>query len=239
MTKQFKIMGIFTEAADYFTSHQSVLRFFWLANLALSFCFCFIPNGFSNPLSIAWLAIYYVYWCGFFRAYYHKKPYFLSSNIFGSMVPSTKIFFITFSVLFILVILPYLPLLMGFNDRYLEFFEKYMEALQNMETGFINQMFFGVILLFISPLIICRPFFAWIAALLGYNGSMRRAFSKTVGHYWHFVSIMFILNLPCTLVLVADDYLGCSGWLFVAFYSIFFIYFNLVFAKMYDFFYNE
>ena len=107
------------------------LRYFWLANFAFLSAFALIPDGLSNPLSIVWLMLYYIYWCGFFRVYFKKKPYFLTMDIFGSIIPSTKIFFITVLAAFLLIILLYLPLFMWFNEKYLLFFEKYMEALQN------------------------------------------------------------------------------------------------------------
>lgn len=237
--KHIPVWKIFKQAADYFHANQRTLRLFWLANLLFVVLFALIPRGFSNPLSMIWLLLYYVFWCGFFRVYYQKKPYFLTMDIFGSMVPSTKIFFITLFAALVLVILPYLPLLMGFNDRYLLFFEKYMEALQNVEGSFLNRLAFTALLILISPLIICRPFFAWISALQGLNGSMRKAFRRTAGNYWNFVTIMLILNIPCVLIYEIDLYLDCHGWLAGTFYSLFFLYYNLVYAKLYDFFYND
>ena len=128
---------------------------------------------------------------------------------------------------------------LGFDDKYLLFFEKYMEALQNVEASILNQVVLAVILLIISPLIICRPYFAWISSLQGLNASMRKAFRKTEGNYGNFMLIMLILNIPCLIVYELDMYLECHGWLSVGFYSIFFIYLNLVFAKLYEFFYND
>lgn len=238
-TKNIPVKRVLAQAYQYFCQNQKVLRYFWLGNLALLSVFSFIPQGFSNPLSMLWLVAYYVFWCGFFRVYYHKQPYFMTKTIFGSMVPSTKIFFITLFAAFLLVILPYLPLLMGFNDRYLLFFEKYMAALQNVEGSLLNRLVFTGVLVLISPLIICRPFFAWISSLQGLNGSMRKAFRKTEDNYWNFVLIMLLLNIPCVVAFELDLFLGCHGWLAVGFYSLFFIYFNLVFAKLYDFFYEN
>jgi len=237
--KHIPVGRILREAWETLQQRQSFRRRFWIANFLFLAVFSFIPNGFSNPLSMLWLIAYYIFWCGFFRIYYHKKPYFLTMDLFGSMVPSTKIFFITLFAAFTLVVLPYMPLLMGFNEAYLAFFEKYMDALQNVEAGFINRTVFGVVLILLSPLIICRPYFACISALQGLNASMRKAFRKTSGNYRNFVILMLFLNLPCVAIYEADQYLECHGWLSCGFYSIFFIYFNLVFAKLYDFFYND
>lgn len=237
--KHIPVKTVFKSALVYLQANQPVLRYFWLVNFIFLSAFALIPGGLSNPLSIIWLMFYYVYWCGFFRVYFQKKPYFLTMDIFGSIVPSTKIFFITVLAAFLLIILPYLPLFMGFDDKYLLFFEKYMEALQNVEASILNQVVLAVILLIISPLIICRPYFAWISSLQGLNASMRKAFRKTEGNYGNFMLIMLILNIPCLIVYELDMYLECHGWLSVGFYSIFFIYLNLVFAKLYEFFYND
>lgn len=237
--KHIPIEKVLKSALTHMQTSSKQLRYFWLANFAFLSAFALIPDGLSNPLSIVWLMLYYIYWCGFFRVYFKKKPYFLTMDIFGSIIPSTKIFFITVLAAFLLIILPYLPLFMGFNEKYLLFFEKYMEALQNAEAGILNQVVLAIILLIISPIIICRPYFAWISSLQGLNGSMRKAFRKTEGNYWRFAYIMMILNLPCIVIYELDLYLGCHGWLSVGFYSIFFIYLNLVFAKLYEFFYTE
>lgn len=235
---RFSVKSVLSDAALYLESNQKMMRMFWLANFLFLILFRFIEGGFSNRISIFWLLAYYIYWCVFFRVYYDKKPYFDLRAFLGSAGPSIKIVFITLLVALLLALLPYLPLLMGFNGRYLVFFEEYMAALENIEANILNQVVFSLILILISPLIICRPYFAWISSILGLSGSMRKAFRKTEGNYFQFILAMLFLNLPCVLVLEADKYLQCHGWLAVSFYSIFFLYFNLVFAKMYDFFYH-
>jgi hypothetical protein len=238
-TQYFSIAKILKSAIDVLHTNQKNLRVFWLVNFVYLGIFNFIDQGFSNPLSILWLAGYYVYWCVFFRVYYHKKPYFDTSTLLGSIAPSSKMFFMTIFAVFLLVILPYLPLLMGFNDKYLTFFEKYMEALQNIEANILNQAIFAAILLFLSPIIICRPFFAWLDALRGLNGSLRKAFHKTRGNNFRFILLMLILDTPCVLAAQIDRLIDAHDWFEVAFNSIFFLYFNLVFAKLYDFFYRD
>lgn len=237
--KKIQVRNTFKSALHYFKANQKIMILFWLANAVLLGIFSLISGGFANPLSIVWLMLYYFYWCGFFRVYFKKKPYFLTMDIFGSIVPSTKIFFITIFFAFLLVLIPFLPLFMGFNDKYLVYFEAYMDALENVEANILNQMVFSAVLLMVSPQIICRPFFAWIASLQGLNGSLRKAFRRTEGNYWNFILIMLILNAPCFIIYELDLYLGCHGWLTGSFCSVFFLYLNLVFAKLYDFFYND
>ena len=147
--------------------------------------------------------------------------------------------FITFGLLFFLLILPFLPLLMGFNNKYLLFFERYMEMLQAPQMGLLNMAIFSLIFLLISPFAFSRPYLAWISALQGFSGSVRKVFKKTKGNNLTFIALMFLLNLPCFFVYEADIFLKCHGWFSVGFYSIYLLYFNIVFAKVYDWFYNN
>lgn len=237
--KKFPILKICAEAFDYAKMHSKTLCIFWIVNFLFLAVFEFIKNGFSNPLSMLWLAFYYIYWCVFFRIYYNKKPYLLTCDIFGSLIPSTKMFFLVIAMSLFLGVLPYLPLLMGFDDQYLLLFERYMQQLQAAPANTLDMLILSAIFMLFSPLILCRPFLAWISSLQGLNGSLKKAWKKTSGNYWRFVLIMIGLNLPCVIAYELDLYLKCNGWLIVAAYSVSFIYYNLVFAKLYDFFYTE
>lgn len=237
--KHIPLRRVFISAYIYMRKHLKAMRFFVALNFLFLGGFQFIPKGFSNPWSMLWLLLYYMYWCAFFRYRFQHKPYLTARVVFGSMVPSTKIFFITLTMAFLLVVLPYLPLLMGFTDEYLIFFEKYMLALQNVEADFLNVSVFTLILLLVSPFIICRPFFAYMASLQDMEAFMSKAFERTRGNYWRFVSLMAILNIPTMLVFEVDKILSCQGWFTVGFYALFFVYFNLVFAELDDFFYTK
>lgn len=237
--KQIPLKTVFQSAYIYMRRHAMPIRLFIGINFVFLAAFRFIAGGFSNPWSMLWLLGYYMFWCAFFRYRFERRPYLTARVVFGSMIPSTKIFFITFVAAFLLVILPYLPLLMGFTDKYLAFFEKYMLVLQNVDADFLNVCIFTFVLLLISPFIICRPFFAWMASLQDMEAFMSKAFEKTRGNYGRFVQLMMLLNVPCVVVFELDKLLGCRGWFTVGFYAIFFVYFNLVFAELDDFFYPE
>lgn len=225
---------ILKDSLSYFESNTFMLRLFWLAHFVLCAFYNLIPNGFSNPLCLLWAVVYYVFICGFLRFYYHKQPYFMTKENVSSLVPSSKIFLICFFTLFFVLILPYIPLLFGFDNGYFAFFEKYMEAIKSPETTILNTVIFSVIFLVISPFAFCRPYLAWISALQGRNGSVRKAFKRTEGKYFWFLTLMFWLNLPAVIVCWIDLKIGCHGWLNVGFYSVFLLYFNVVFAKIYD-----
>ncbi|MBQ7659297.1 MAG: hypothetical protein IJS26_00940 [Alphaproteobacteria bacterium] len=237
-TKTLPILSILQQAYAYLSKHEKKLRPFWLVHLVFCALFNVISNGLSNPLSLIVCIFYYIFWCVFFRFYYQKKPYFEGRKILASAVPSSKMIFITVALLLFLLFVPFLPLLLGFDNAYLPFFEKYMALLQAPEAGLINIGIFSLIFLSISPFAFSRPFLAWISALQGYSGLMRKVFQKTRGNNVQFFKLMFLLQVPCFLIFLADNGLGCHGWLSVCFYSVYLIYFNLVFAKVYDFFYD-
>jgi len=236
--KTLQVMNTLKQAYVYLRRNEHMLRPIWFAHLLLCVLFNLLPGGLSNPISLLWSIIYYVFWCIFFRMYYHKRPYFCVARICASAIPSSKMIFITFALLFFLLILPFIPLLMGFHNKYLFVFERYMSALQVPETSILNVFVFSLIFLFISPFAFCRPYLAWISALQGLSGSVRKVFRKTSGNNLRFMLLMFLLNFPCLIAYGADILLQCHGWFLVGFYSFYLIYFNLVFAKVYDYFYQ-
>lgn len=234
--KKLPVFQIFKDAFNDFNKDQSRWRIFWLLNFVFCAVFNMLPKGFANPLSLVWSFGFYVFWCTFFRFYYQKKPYFHLQKVFASAVPSSKMIFITFALTMFLLLVPFIPLMMGFKGQYLIFFERYMSAIQSGQTSLLNMTIFSVIFLFLSPVAFCRPYLAFIAAVQGLNGSLRKTFKKTQNNYFAFLSLMFFLNLPCFIAYQADILLNCHGWFSVGFYSVYLIYFNLVFAKVYDWF---
>lgn len=241
MTEQsnkLPVLKIFKEAYLTFNQNQDKWRLFWLINFAFCAVFNLLPKGFANPFSLLWSVGYYVFWCVFFRVYYQKKPYLMWRKVLESAVPSSKMIFITFVLLVFLLFLPFIPLMLGFKGQYLLFFERYMATLQAPEISFFNMMVFSVIFLFCSPIAFCRPYLAFISAVQGLSGSVKKVFKKTQGNYLTFFALMLLLNLPCLLIYKIDTHLMCHGWFEVGFYSIYLIYFNIVFATVYDTFYD-
>ncbi len=237
--KNLPVLNVLEDAWLYMCKNQSNLHIFWVTHLAFCAFYNLLPNGFSNPFSLLWLILYYVFWCIFFRFYYGKRPYFSFKKILASAVPSSKMLFISFALMFFLLMVPYIPLLMGFNNKYLLVFENYMATIASPEISLFNVVVFSFIFLLISPIALCRPYLAWISALQGYSGSVRKVFKKTKQNNLRFLYLMFLLNLPGFFVYGIDLFIGCHGWLCACFYSIYLIYFNLVFAKIYDYFYAK
>ena len=235
--KIMPVRQILKQAYQYMYENEKALHPIWFIHIVLCAAINLIEGGFSNPLSLIWSVTYYIFWCVFYRIYYQKKPYLSFKKIGASVLPSTKMFFMSFFVIFLLLVLPYIPLAMGFHNRYLAAFERYMAAIQAPEMGLYNTAVFSLVFLVVSPIIFCRPYLAWISSLQGCSGSIKKVFKKTKGNDMAFVYLMFLLNLPCFAAYGIDTMLGCFGWFSVAFYSIYLIYFNVVFAKVYDFFY--
>lgn len=235
--KILKPFDIFRQAYDYMSLRERSLRRFFVLNFLFCAGFNLLDGGLSNPFSLVIALAYYVFWCVFFRTYCHRKPYFAPSKILAGAVPSSKMFFITFVLVFMLLLLPFVPLLMGFNDQYLLFFEKYMEAIQSPQTNVLNMMIFSVIFLFISPVVFVRPYLAWISALQGFSGSVRKVFRQTKGNYFSLLFLMTLIQVPPFLSYGTDEFLECHGWFSVVFCSFYLVYTNLIFAKVYDFFY--
>jgi len=237
--KKISVFRILNQALVFVKTKTSIFVLFSLINLIFLLLFRYIDGGLSNKISILWMLSYYFYWFVFFRVYYNKQPYLFSKDIFGSFLPSTKMFFLVIAMSLFLGVLPYLPLLMGFNDKYLLLLENYMQQLQAAPMNTLNMLVLLIIFMLFSPFILCRPFLAFIASVQGLNGSLRKAWKKSIGNYWQFIFMMCLLNLPCMIIYEADNYLDCNGCLILLFYSFFFVYYNLVFAKLYDFFYME
>jgi len=237
--KILPVLGILKQAYQYMRDNEKAIHPVWFVHIVLCVAINLIEGGFSNPLSLLWSVAYYIFWCVFFRLYYQKKPYLSFKKIGSSVLPSTKMFFMTFAILFLLVILPYIPLLMGFHNRYLAVFERYMAAMEAPQMSLYNVMIFSAIFLVISPIVFCRPYLAWISSLQGCSGSIKKVFKRTKGNDMPFVYLMILLNLPCIAVYGFDTLLGCGGWFSAVFYSVYLIYFNVVFAKVYDFFYQQ
>lgn len=237
--KKIPILEVLKQTYISIIENKVSFALFSLLNLLFLACFAKIDGGLSNRISILWICAYYVYWCVFFRFYYNKKPYLFTLDIFGSLIPSTKMFFLVIAMSLLLGVLPYLPLLMGFDDKYLLLFEAYMQQLQATPANMINMAVLSVVLILISPFIFCRPFLAFIASVQGLNGSLKKAWKKSVGNYLNFVVIMFLLNVPYLAVHAVDKYFEFNNILNLIFLSFFFVFYNIFFAKLYDFFYTE
>ena len=72
--------------------------------------------------------------------------------------------FINIIIYLVLVIAPYIPLFMGFREKYLEFFEQYLAVLQS-HNSLPGKTLFYVLMLLLSPYTISRPYLAWLSSV--------------------------------------------------------------------------
>ena len=235
--KKLPLTKILKISIEYFRDNLKPMMFFTLANLVLLIISFQFMGGYSNPVFLIWAIIYYVFWCYFFRFYFKRKPYLIAGKIFDSLIPSTKILVLTLAFGTLLAVLPFAPLFMGlpleFTDKYTYFLKEYMQESKVVDC------ILNLILILVSPIIFYRPFFAWISSVIGRSGLLKTAFAKTEGNYWHFVGMVAIFDAAFVLIDSFGDWLEISDWILMFFYAPLTIFFNIVVAKSYDFFFLD
>ncbi|MDO4161530.1 MAG: hypothetical protein Q4D80_00800 [Pseudomonadota bacterium] len=237
------VLPLIRSANRYMAENKLFTLCVFVVNLAFMLVFKSLDGGIANPLSIIWAVAYYIFWCAFYRYYYHLKPYILSRTLLGSMAPSSKALVLMFAVVLIIAFLPMLPLFLGFNDVYLNYYERYMAAIENLSdpqeigTSFIDILVVYGMMSLLAPHLICKPYLAWISSLRGHNASFRKAGNKTKGNYLSFVIISAMLLFPQALGDKLDHLFGLRFWLSYTVSTVIFVYTNIIFAKMYDLFY--
>ncbi len=226
--KKLPVSDIFFRAFEAFTQN------FWVMMLFSALNFVSILLGIETwrtPKFFLVLLVAYIMWSYFFRYCFKKEPYLDFKAMFSSVAPSTKILFLMFVVMTALILLPFALPFLGIGDA-----EYYMRFLNDKET---LDMVLSVISLFIAPYILFRPFFVWIASVLGNNKSLKFAFYHTRGNYWSIVCLLLILNLPCILVEQIFQYFVWPSWGLYALLSPIVVYGNLIMVESYKFFFLE
>lgn len=231
--KSLPVSGLLNESSRYMLKHPKHMTVFGIVNFIIILLGVY---SWQRPAFFLVLVGAYIFWGYFFRWYFDRKPYLLFKPIVSSLTPSVKILLVGFLIVTALVLLPFAPLLLGLSqpeylDGYMRFLERGME-----ESPFVD-LILSLIMLFISPFMLFRPFFAWIGALLGRNGSLHFAMLKTRGNYWNIVMLLLILNLPIVLVEQLCLFLNLPQFVMIMLMSPLIIYFNVVIAGAYDFFF--
>ena len=234
--RSFALSAVLKSSAKFVLLFRRTFILWCLATFAFLLLFRFIPNGWTNSLSILWLVAYYVYWCVFIRYVQQHPPYFSLIRIFNGLIPASKIMFINISIYLIVVILPYIPLFMGFRDKYLEFFEAYMGVLQSHDS-LPGKTLFYLFMLLLSPFTISRPYLAWVSSLIGKSRSIIDAYKKTRGNYWNFVLCAGVMSSLFMVSYYIDTIFHLDTLLYLM--SVLPIYFNVVFIGIYKVFYKR
>ena len=226
----FKILNV---SLDYCLEKFKTMVGFSAVNLLFLLITLLLPGGYANPIFLIWLAFYYVFWCFFFRFYFNRQPYLMFRKIFDSLVPSTKILFLTAVFGVGLSLLPLvLPFLLPSEmiDGYTNFLREYMPELDWVLM---------LLLLLVSPLILYRPFMSWISSVIGRSGLLKTAFAKTEGNYWRFVIMAVIFNIVFVVLEGVDEMFDLPDILLMIVYAPLLVYFNVVIAKIYEFFFLD
>ena len=232
--KKLPIAAILKFSADYMGNNVRPVLSFTVINF-----FMMLLGLYSWKTIWIWpvAAVYYVFWSYFFRWYFNRKPYLLVKPIISSMVPSSKILVLGAVFATILVVLPFAPLFMGFspefNDRYMRFLQKYMQESDLVDLGL------NVVLVLFSPMIFYIRFLSWISALIGRIGSLRTAWSRTEGNYWEFLLMALLFNFGVVGVQQLMGFLEIPLPFLLAALSPLIVYYNVVMAKSYEFFYMD
>lgn len=231
------------ETQAYIHNNFTFVLCVFLVNMVYMLCFKTLDGGISNPLSIAWIISYYIFWCFFYRYYYNVRPYFDGKAVFGSLAPSAKAMVIIFLLAVTIILLPMLPLFLGFNDLYLDIYENYLSVFGAMSskgdaTAPLPLLLIAyAIFALVSPVLICKPYLAWISSLRGKNASFKKVQNRAKGNYWAFVIISAMLLFPEAIATYLDKVWNCQRWLDYTVSTTVFVYTNIIFAKVYDTFY--
>ena len=110
-----------------------------------------------------------------------------------------------------------------------------------MDLEYLAELVLGLmlLLLLVSPLILYRPFMAWISSVIGRSGLLKTAFAKTEGNYWRFVAMAAIFNAAFVVFEGLDEMFDLPAAAPMVIYAPLLVYFNTAIAKTYEFFFLD
>ena len=243
--KSIPLKRIFSEVLAYIVQKPDELLAFSIINFAFMSIFGMFISKTSDYLFLPWVCAYYAFWFGFFRYYYNKRPYVFTKNIFGTLVPSTKILLLMFLLISAVVFVPFIPLFMGYNDEYAVFIDRYVSDMQTIgahgsaertNSVTFSLLLYGVLLL-LTPNILIRPMFAWISSLIGRSGSIGNAYSNSRGNYFKLLLIAIVFELPMEVIEQIFSTFGLNQTVMWLISSPFVVLGNVAIIKLYDFFF--
>lgn len=219
---------------------------FGRGNLPVSALFAMLNYVVCTAAAYSWKTIWfwpvlgamYVLWGALFRYCFKREPYLSLRPLLNSMVPSSKILVLSVMVVSALVVLPIVPLFLPHMPP--EFIDGYSYFLQShMQEDDVIDAVINVVVTLLAPLIFYRPVFAWISSLIGRSGLLKSAFEKTRGNYWELLLLAIIINLSGSLVYYLMSSVGSPLWLTAVPLSLLILYFNIVLAQCYAFFFLD
>lgn len=226
--KQLPVFQILSSSTNYLKEHILQMSIFCVLNYISVMLGVYTWRTFSF-----FLVLFFAYglWCYFFRFYFNRRPYLEFKSMGASISPSTKILVLSFVILTILILFPFILPFLGLGDT-----EDYMRFLNDQQ---LLDTIIMVVSVFLAPFIFFRPFFAWIASALGNSKSLKFAFYHTQGNYRQIVCLLLILNIPYVLIEQLGQYLEMAPSIKYLLLSPFIVYVNIVMAKCYEFFFID
>lgn len=232
--KKLPLQKVLADSYDYCRNNWKMCLIFTFAAYLIGVLALFSWKSlFFWPI----LVLMYVLWGAFFRYYLGRRPYFEGRVLFNSLIPSTKIVVLSVIVASVLIVLPILPLFLNISPEFNERYSRFLQGDFEQEQMLI--MIANLLFMVVSPWIAYRPFLAWISALAGRSGSLRFAWEKTKGNYAEFLLIAVMTNLSVAVVRWLIWQLGGNDYITLIFMAPLVIYFNVVAAKAYEFFFLE
>lgn len=235
--KQMSVKSLFSEGFFYMKQNLKTMMIFSFVHILLLIIGFKIIGSWHKSLFLLWMVLYYLYGYFFFRFYFNRKPYLLTSKIFGTLAPSTRMLAIALSLLTVIFVLPIAPFFLKIDSpwivSYANFFIEYIEDGKKLD------IVPAVALILFSPIIFYRPMMAWIASVIGRSGLLRTAFKRTEGNYWQMLIIMIIFNTILVWLKFIGEILGIDWWLLIVFGSPLIVYFNVILAKTYELFFLD
>ena len=183
------------------------------------------------------MVLLYIAWGVFFRIYFERRPYFKWKSLFGSLLPSTKIVLLTVIVASLFVLLPLIPLFINISPEFNANYTRFLQG--DLEQNGVFMLITNILFLLISPIIAYRPFLAWISALIGRSGSLKHAWQRTTNNYINFLGISLITDFSLTILRTIIIELGGSDYITMIFAALLLVYFNVVSALTFEFFFLE
>ena len=231
-------LNILSESTRYISANKKFCCCIFVVNMIFMLTFRMIPAGISSPWSLIWVTAYYIFWSFFYRYYYQLTPYMDVKKLIGSLSPSAKAVILMVLVAVAVIFLPMIPLFLGYKNLYLDFYEQYLVlTVSNGWRSLAYKVILYGLFTLLMPFLFCKPYLAWIASLRGRNASFSKVSDKTKGNYWQFTLISAILIFPELFAEHLDDLWHAQGWISYPIGTILFMLTNIIFAKIYDFFY--
>ena len=233
--KKLPLIKLFAESWNF-------CKINWKSSVAFTLIAFVIGCGILMAWKTLWLwpilLMTYILWGVLFRYYLKRKPLFDIKSLFNSLVPSTKIVVISLIVATLLIVLPIIPLFININPKFNLAYSGFLQG--DFEQGNCLLLVADFVFVLMSPLLVYRPFLAWISALAGRSGSLRFAWARTKGNYIEFLVLAIVTNLGVVgAQWIIQQFGGNNYYLVMLLVAPMVIYFNVILVKTYEFFFLE